>query len=106
MTLNKVVGVMDTALWKSRESVWLEPYRPVSVKKILTGNGKAEKDEVMAAVKEYVGDIEFATDDESDAVAVGLCYAIDNGLIESKVKEEDDGKTKKRNKNTKSSTGT
>jgi crossover junction endodeoxyribonuclease RuvC len=55
---------------------------PSAVKKIVTGNGKAEKDEVAAAVRrltDYKG--EFACDDESDAAAIGLAYLIREGLV-------------------------
>ena len=47
-TLYKVVGVTDMVLWDKRHSVF-EELAPTTVKKLLTGNGKATKDEVAAA---------------------------------------------------------
>nr|WP_206529612.1 crossover junction endodeoxyribonuclease RuvC [Brevibacillus sp. SYP-B805] len=58
---------------------------PSSVKRTVTGNGKAEKAEVAAAVRRLLGlteDYRFATDDESDACAVVLAYLIANDLID------------------------
>jgi crossover junction endodeoxyribonuclease RuvC len=58
---------------------------PTKVKLIVCGSGKAEKDEVEQAVRELTGYTgEFAADDESDAAAIALAYAIQNGLIKRK----------------------
>lgn len=60
-----------------------KPIAQQSVKKEVVGKGRAEKEEVASAVKaltKYAGD--FATNDESDAVAVALAYAIKAGLID------------------------
>lgn len=52
------------------------------VKLLVVGKGKAEKDEVAAAVRKWTGYTgEFAKDDESDAAAVGLAYLINEGII-------------------------
>jgi crossover junction endodeoxyribonuclease RuvC len=52
------------------------------VKLLVVGRGKAEKDEVAEAVRELTGYREdFIADDRSDAAAVGLAWAIQNGLI-------------------------
>lgn len=54
-----------------------------SVKKDVVGKGKAEKEEVALAVRALTGYTgEFASNDESDAVAVALSYAIKAGLID------------------------
>ncbi|UYZ15589.1 crossover junction endodeoxyribonuclease RuvC [Brevibacillus sp. WF146] len=58
---------------------------PTTVKKTVTGNGKAEKAEVAAAVRRLLGlaeDYRFATDDESDAAAVVLAWLIGQNLID------------------------
>lgn len=47
-TLFKVVGVTDMILWEMKQSVF-EELAPTTVKKLLTGNGKASKEEVAAA---------------------------------------------------------
>jgi len=46
------------------------------VKKLLTGSGKASKTEVAMALERYVATQQYETDDESDAVAVGLAWLI------------------------------
>lgn len=58
---------------------------PSSVKRTVTGSGKAEKAEVAAAVRKWLGlaeDYRFGSDDESDACAVILAYLIANKLID------------------------
>ncbi|WP_433946911.1 crossover junction endodeoxyribonuclease RuvC [Paenibacillus sp. SN-8-1] len=59
---------------------------PTSVKKIVTGNGKAEKDEVARAVRKWLrlgADYVFRSGyDDSDALAVCLAYLIREGLID------------------------
>ncbi len=65
---------------------------PTSVKKIVTGNGKAEKPEVAAAVRKWLrlpngpdgSPYKFrAGYDDSDACAVALAYLIREGLIDT-----------------------
>src|SRR5690606_33726271 len=54
-----------------------------AIKKAVAGKGGADKEEVADGVRRIFGiDFEFKSDDESDAVAVGLTYAIREGLIE------------------------
>jgi len=56
-----------------------------TVKRVVGGHGKADKDEVAAGVRRILGladDFVFATDDESDSVAIGLTYLIEKGLID------------------------
>lgn len=79
--LSKMVGVTDflaAFLLKSFEEI-----PPVTIKKTLTGNAKAKKEEVAAALTRYVGEQTYACDDESDAVAVGIAWLILNGYIEA-----------------------
>ena len=49
------------------------------IKKLLTGNGKASKEEVAAALEKYVGQQNYAVSDESDAVAAGVAFLIQTG---------------------------
>lgn len=60
---------------------------PTSVKKLVTGTGKAEKDEVAAAVRKWLrlpADYPFrAGYDDSDALAVCLAYLIRENLIDT-----------------------
>lgn len=80
---------------------------PQTVKKIITGSGRADKDEVQKALGNFViniNDFTFANYDESDAVAVAVSYGIQmerlqNGCEEDK---EDTGKAKRSNRRRKS----
>jgi crossover junction endodeoxyribonuclease RuvC len=55
---------------------------PSKVKLIVTGSGKAEKEDVAEAVRRLTGySGEFATPDESDAAGIALAYLIREGLI-------------------------
>lgn len=58
------------------------PIPQQTVKKVVVGKGKAEKAEVADAVRRLTSyEKDFASSDESDAVAIGLCYAIQSGLL-------------------------
>lgn len=77
-------SAVDRALARYDWSV-TENLSPSTVKKTVTGSGSAKKDEVATAVREILGlpaDYKFATDDESDAVAVALAYLIRENLID------------------------
>jgi len=52
------------------------------IKKLLTGSGKASKEEVAAALEKYVGQQNYAVSDESDAAAAGVAFLIQTGRIE------------------------
>lgn len=71
--LFKVMGIADLAAWQAHGCEYHE-LAPASVKKLLTGNGKAIKQEVADALTQYVGEQIYATDDESDAVAVEISW--------------------------------
>lgn len=73
--LAKVHGVVDLLFDDMTE------YKPTTIKKHIAGNGKAKKEEVEDGVRDILkrDDITFATDDESDAVAVALTYAVLEG---------------------------
>ena len=68
---------------------WKEPRKrdsygvaPTRVKRLVTGNGSADKEEVAEAVRDWTGyKGPFATDDESDAAAIALAYLIQTGAI-------------------------
>lgn len=74
--LFRVVGVVDLLL----EECELHPSKEITIsetKKVITGDGKAEKAAVATAVQQYLTEkATFANDDESDAVAVGVAYCI------------------------------
>ena len=46
------------------------------IKKLLTGNGKASKEEVASALDQYVGKQNYTVSDESDAVAAGVAWLL------------------------------
>lgn len=65
-----------------------KPVAQQSVKKVVVGKGKAEKEEVEEAVRKWTGyKGEFATSDESDAVAIALWFAIKTGLISKEAEQ-------------------
>lgn len=80
--LHKVVGVADLYAWGFGARVFKEVH-PKAVKKLVANDQLAEKEEVAAALKQFVGEREYACDDESDAVAVGVAWLLASGLIDS-----------------------
>lgn len=79
LMLGKVVGVIDLALENLSSGRTFDELPPLTVKKQVTGSGRAKKDEVAAALPQYVGNQTYETDDESDAVAVGIAWLLKNG---------------------------
>jgi crossover junction endodeoxyribonuclease RuvC len=81
--LFKVVGISDVVL-RDYNIVELSP---TTIKKAMTGNGKAEKIDVEYAVRELL-DLDasyiFISDDASDACGVILTYLIEKGLIDGR----------------------
>lgn len=80
--VSEVIGISDLALWVSKQESWYEIY-PTSIKKLITGYGKATKEDVANGLKYYVGEQEYANDDESDATAVAISFLIKNKLMET-----------------------
>lgn len=79
-------AVIDLALGKYGYKVDVE-IQPTSVKRDVAGKGSASKDEVEAGVRRILSlpdDFTFRTDDESDAVAIGLSYLIREKIIKPK----------------------
>ena len=85
--ISSVVGVMDLLAWQHGKRSWDEIY-PVTVKKLLTGNGKAEKQEVAAALSGYLKGVTFKNDDESDAAAVAVAWLISHNQIKQILQED------------------
>ena len=82
-SLSKVVGLMDWQAWALFGKEWYSIY-PVTVKKLITGSGKATKEEVAQALDLYVGKQEYKCDDESDAVAVAVAWLIQQDQLPQK----------------------
>ena len=63
----------------------IEEIPPTTIKTIVAGYSKADKQEVEEGVRkllqEHQKEMEFYSDDESDAVAVALTYCIKKGLL-------------------------
>lgn len=83
IALNMVNGVAEHFIWQIHQ---VGPYAiaPTSIKKLVTGSGKASKEEVAEAVGNYCDHKNFKTDDMSDAVAVALAFLIQFGYIDQK----------------------
>lgn len=85
--VSSVIGVVDLIAWQNGEHSWEEFY-PTSIKKMLTGNGKAEKADVAAALPAYLGDHAYRNDDESDAAAVAVAWMISHNQMKQIVQED------------------
>lgn len=83
--LFRVVGVADLAGIELFSCKDIEELTPTTIKRLIAGNGKADKLEVEEGVRELLTeeqkDYKFYSDDVSDAVAVGLAYYIKKGLL-------------------------
>ena len=79
------IGVCDMVAWVQADRIF-EEIAPASVKKLVTGDGKATKEQVALKLPEYVGQVEYKVDDESDAVAVGLAWLISKKLVDPQYK--------------------
>lgn len=84
----KAHGLMDFMLWHYRGLTHQE-LAATSIKKLITGSGKATKEEVEAALEQFVGKQTYVCDDESDATAVAIAWLIENGYIDSHYNKEE-----------------
>lgn len=82
--LFRVIGALDLVAINNANMEIVE-IPPKEIKLTMTGSGTADKTLVATSLSYYVGDRRYITDDESDAVAVALTYAINNGLIKTKL---------------------
>lgn len=83
----EVVGIADFWAYVKKNKTWHEIF-PVTVKRLITGDCKADKTKVADYLKLYLGDIKFANDDESDAAAVAVSWLIQCGEIKNKLEKE------------------
>ena len=83
--LFRVVGIADLVALENGECINVEEIPPTTIKSIVAGYSRASKEEVEEGVRELLPEhqkeMEFYSDDESDAVAVGLTYCIRKGLL-------------------------
>jgi len=82
-SLSKVVGIMDWSAWAFYGKEWHSIY-PMTIKKLITGNGRADKTEVANSLEYYIGKQNYKCDDESDAAAVAIAWLIQQGQIQAK----------------------
>jgi len=80
-SIYEAIGISDWYLWRLGKT-WYELY-PNSIKKLVTGNGNADKTVVAESLANYVGKMAYDTDDESDAVAVAIAWLIQNGQLKT-----------------------
>ena len=80
--LHKVVGVADLYAYALGGRMFNEIH-PKTIKKLVANDQLAEKDVVASSLAQFVGEREYACDDESDAVAVGVAWLLQNGMIDS-----------------------
>lgn len=76
----KATGVIEQVL-AERGLKEITQIAPTSIKKLLTGNGRASKDDVARAVDIYFPMQVWESDDVSDAVAVILSLMKQKGII-------------------------
>lgn len=84
--LFRVVGVSDLIVLQEAGVKVVEEIPPTTVKSFVAGYSRADKEEVEEGVRKHLQecqkDMEFYSDDESDAVAVALTYCIKKGLLD------------------------
>ncbi|WP_033829068.1 crossover junction endodeoxyribonuclease RuvC [Bacillus andreraoultii] len=79
-TLFKAYGVADEFFAEDD----LVEYAAATIKKVVTGKGRATKEEVESAIRKLLNlpdSFEFQSDDESDAVAIAITLIRDKSLI-------------------------
>jgi len=85
-------GAILVAAAESRISVC--EYAPGTIKKVISGNGRADKKEMQQSVRKYLGakvrsEKKKRThfDNAADALAVALCHAISENMITGKTND-------------------
>jgi crossover junction endodeoxyribonuclease RuvC len=59
-------------------------YSPATIKKAVTGSGRAEKDQVKSMVRHFVPDVgNQASADAADAIATALCHLFGQATTEA-----------------------
>jgi len=71
--LYMVHGIIQYLLWDIEQI----GYAPSTIKKVVGGKGNMKKDELREIIEKKFPEIKFSTDDETDAIAIGLCYFIE-----------------------------
>ena len=97
--LHKVVGVADLYAWGLGGRIFQEVH-PKTVKNLVANDPNAKKDVVAASLPQFIGEYEYECDDESDAVAVGIAWLIQNHMVDSPYPPPEKKKTTRKKKET------
>lgn len=73
--VSMAIGVIQLVAW---EVLRIEPVKlqPSTVKKLITGNGRAKKEEVADKIKEKFNITDNLADHITDAIAIGFSYVL------------------------------
>jgi crossover junction endodeoxyribonuclease RuvC len=78
--ISEVDGIINLAISIYNPYLELQTIAPTSIKKIITGDGKASKQNVLDSISKYLikeqQDYKFKTLDCSDATATGIAYLL------------------------------
>ena len=72
-------GAMIAAFSRTRLGKIFE-YAPNAVKSSVTGHGHADKEAIDKAMTMMFGKLSFKTSDESDALAIAVCHALNRNM--------------------------
>ena len=72
-------GAMIAAFSKEKNGRIFE-YAPNAIKSSVTGHGHADKESVDKAMSMMFGKMTFKTSDESDALAIAVCHALNRNM--------------------------
>lgn len=72
-------GAMIAAFSKTKRGAIYE-YSPNAIKASVTGHGHADKEAVDRAMNMMFGKLSFKTSDESDALAIAVCHALNRNM--------------------------
>ncbi len=75
--LFRVHGLINYMFWDCEQRY----FAPSTVKKIVTGNGRAEKSDVQRTILKRWPELIFKNEDESDACSIGLCWFKEQGIL-------------------------
>ena len=95
LQLGHVRGVLLLAA--AQRDLPIFEYPPATVKKAVTGNGRASKEQVRQMVTMLLGSEIKGASDKSDALAVAICHAHSGGFL-SKLSQLDPGPRPRRSK--------
>lgn len=84
--VSKAIGVIELAAWDVLGQ-HVAIIQPSAVKKAVTGNGRAKKDQVADVVTDRFGLPDGLPDHVTDAVAIGYAYLAQNDLLPENLKE-------------------